>query len=80
MTPVGMVAVPLSHGKPLPDEEFQLLPTTLQQELEQHSKEIQERIASTLRQVRQMMKEGPSGCVSSITMWPSSPSVPTSTS
>ena len=58
ITPIGMVAVPLSHGKPLSDEEFQHLPARLQQELEQRNKEIQERIADTLRQVRQMQKEG----------------------
>jgi lon-related putative ATP-dependent protease len=58
VTPMGMVAVPLSHGKPLSDEEYQLLPTGTRQELEQRNKEIQERIADTLRQVRQMQKEG----------------------
>ena len=58
VTPMGMVAVPLSHGKPLSDEEFQLLPTRKRQELEQRNKEIQERIADTLRQARQMQKEG----------------------
>jgi len=58
VTPIGMVAVPLSHGKPLSDEEFQNLPARIQQELEQRNKEIQERIADTLRQVRKMQKEG----------------------
>jgi lon-related putative ATP-dependent protease len=58
ITPVGMVAVPLSHGKPLSDEEFQHLPNRTQQELEQRNKEIQERISDTLRQVRQIQKEG----------------------
>jgi len=58
VTPMGMVAVPLSHGKPLSDEEFQLLPSSKQQELEQRNKEIQERIADTLRQARKMQKEG----------------------
>ncbi len=58
VTPMGMVAVPLSHGKPLSDEEFQLLPSSKQQELEQRNKEIQERIADTLRQARKIQKEG----------------------
>lgn len=57
-TPMGMVAVPLSHGKPLSDEEFQHLPASVQQELEQRNKDIQDRIADTLRQVRQIQKEG----------------------
>ncbi len=58
VTPMGMVAVPLSHGKPLSDEEFQHLSTAMQQELEQRNKEVQERIADTLHKVRQMQKEG----------------------
>ena len=58
VTPMGMVAVPLSHGKPLSDEEFQLLPSSKQQELEQRNKEIQERIADTLHQARKIQKEG----------------------
>ncbi len=58
VTPIGMVAVPLSHGRPLSDEEFQHLPASIQHELEQRNKQIQERIADTLRQVRQMQKEG----------------------
>ncbi len=58
ITPIGMVAVPLSHGKPLSDEEFQLLPANIQQGLEQRNKEVQERIAATLHQVRQIQKEG----------------------
>ena len=57
MTPVGMMTVPLSQGRPLSDEEFQRLPDQLRHEMEQHNKEIQERIADTLRQVRQMQKE-----------------------
>jgi predicted ATP-dependent protease len=55
-TPVGMVTVPLSKGRPLSDEEFQRLPTQLKQQLEQRNSEIHERIADTLRQVRQMQK------------------------
>ena len=56
-TPSGIVTVPVSKGKPLSDEEFQRLPTQLQQELELRSSEIQERIADTLRQGRQIQKE-----------------------
>ncbi len=57
MTPSGIVTVPVSQGHPLSDEEFQRLPAQQQQELEQRNNEIQERIADTLRQVRQMQKE-----------------------
>jgi len=58
MTPMGMVAIPLSHGKPLSDEDYQHLPDSIKQGLERRNKQIQERIADTLRQVRQMQKEG----------------------
>ncbi len=57
MTPAGIVTVPLSQGKPLSDEEFQHLPTERQQELEHRNTALQERIADSLRQVRQMQKE-----------------------
>jgi len=57
VTPAGIVTVPLSEGRPLSDEEFQRLPAQLQQEMGQHNKELQERIADTLRQVRQVQKE-----------------------
>src|SRR5207247_5771292 len=54
MTPSGIVTVPVSQGHPLSDEEFQRLPAQQQQELEQRNNEIQERIADTLRELRQM--------------------------
>jgi predicted ATP-dependent protease len=56
ITPTGIVTVPISQGKPLSDEEFQRLSDELRQEMEQRGHEIQERIADTLRQVRQMQK------------------------
>jgi len=57
-TASGMVTVPVSEGRPLSDEEFRNLPAERQQELEQHNTDVQERIADTLRQVRQLQKEG----------------------
>jgi predicted ATP-dependent protease len=57
ITPAGIATVPLSHGKPLTQEEFQRMPPQIQQEYEQRSTELQERIADTLRQVRQLQKE-----------------------
>jgi hypothetical protein len=57
MTPAGMVTVPLSQGKPLSDEEFQQLPAERLQELEHRNTALQDRLADTLRQVRQMQKE-----------------------
>lgn len=57
ITPAGIVTVPLSHGHPLSNEEFQNLPPQIQQELAQRNMALQERIADTLRQVRQLQKE-----------------------
>ena len=57
MTPTSIVTVPISHGRPLSDEEFQRLPAKDQQELEQRSDALRERITNTLRQVRQIQKE-----------------------
>ncbi len=57
ITPAGIVTVPVSQGRPLADEEFRRLPAQRQQELERRSTVIQERIADTLRQVRQIQKE-----------------------
>lgn len=56
-TSSGIVTVPLSQGKPLSAEEFRHLPAQHQQELEQRSAALQERIADTLRQVRHVQKE-----------------------
>jgi len=58
ITPAGIATVPLSLGRPLSSEEFQRLPAQRQQQLEQRSAAIQERIADTLRQIRQIQKEG----------------------
>ncbi len=57
ITPAGILTVPISQGKPLSDEEFQHLPAERQQELERRNTALQERIAGSLRQVRQMQKE-----------------------
>lgn len=57
-TPAGMATVPLHQGKPLSDEEFEHLPATQRKELEQRGVRLQERIADTLRLVRQLQKEG----------------------
>ncbi|HEY7348448.1 MAG TPA: ATP-binding protein [Ktedonobacterales bacterium] len=57
ITPSSIVTVPVREGRPLSPEEFQQLPTQLQQELEQRIPEVQERIAGTLRQLHQLQKE-----------------------
>lgn len=56
-TPTGMVTVPLNQGKALSEEEFRRLPLQRRQELEERGSVLQEHIADTLRQMRQMQKE-----------------------
>jgi predicted ATP-dependent protease len=57
ITPGGIVTVPVREGQPLSPEEFQHLPAEQQQEIEQRLPDLQEHIADTLRQARQIRKE-----------------------
>jgi lon-related putative ATP-dependent protease len=57
MTASRIATIPLSHGKPISAEEFGRLPEARQQQLEQHMSALQEHLAATLRQVRQMQKQ-----------------------
>lgn len=57
MTSSGIVTVPLQDGRALSPEEFGHLPIERRQELERHGAVLQERIADTLRQIRQVQKE-----------------------
>jgi lon-related putative ATP-dependent protease len=58
MTSSGIATVPLKDGKPLSAKEFEHLSAQRQQELEQRNAALQECIATMLRQLRQMQKEG----------------------
>ena len=57
ITSAGIMIVPTREGKPLSEEEFQRLPVQRQQELEHLHTGVQERVADTLRQIRQMQKD-----------------------
>jgi lon-related putative ATP-dependent protease len=57
-TASSIATIPISHGKLLSAEEFQRLPEARRQDLEQRMSALQEHIASTMRQVRQMQKQG----------------------
>jgi predicted ATP-dependent protease len=52
------MTVPVREGHPLSPEEFGQLPAELQQEVEQHIPEVEERTGETLRQIHQLQKEG----------------------
>src|SRR5581483_11803416 len=57
VTPVGVVSTPIHAGQPLTPEAFAALPAEERQRIESASKEIGERTAAFLRQVRQLEKE-----------------------
>jgi predicted ATP-dependent protease len=57
MSPSGILTVPIKEGQPLSPEEFQQLPAEQQQAIEHRLPDVQERIAATLRQGRQLQKE-----------------------
>lgn len=56
-TPAGVITIPLVEGKPITGEDFARLPPALQQEIERRGAEIQERVAETMRRLRQLEKE-----------------------
>ncbi len=57
MTQVGIVTVPMSHGRPLAREEFDKLPDREKQAIEQRSAELQDKIQQALARTRKMEKE-----------------------
>lgn len=57
MTPAGVASVPLVDGKPLSREEFGALPTERRREIEEKGEEIQERVGTFMREMRQLEKE-----------------------
>jgi lon-related putative ATP-dependent protease len=56
-TPAGIVTMPIVQGRPLSPDDFARLPADVQHEIEQRSEAIQERVATTVRQLRQLEKE-----------------------
>src|SRR5262245_32598583 len=57
MTPSGIVSVPLQNGEPMPPEAFKKLPPETKAELEERGKQIQTKVAASVRQMRQIEKE-----------------------
>ncbi len=49
-TPVGIASVPLVNGRPISVQDFEALPADVRAEFEHHGEELQNQIATTLRQ------------------------------
>src|SRR5690606_20796092 len=56
-TPTGILRVPVVQGRPLAPDQFERLPAEVQQEIRKRDGVVQEHIAGTLRQLRQLEKE-----------------------
>lgn len=56
-TPSGIVNVPIVNGRPITNEDFERLPSQMQQQLRASDQEIQEEVAAGLRQIRQLEQE-----------------------
>jgi len=56
-TPMGMMLVPLEHGKPLSESEYERLPEQVKEQTEQAEASLQQQLTSTLHRARSMQKE-----------------------
>jgi predicted ATP-dependent protease len=56
-TPAGIATVPLANGRPLSPKGFAKLPAEAREEVERHGREIHERVAQAMRQLRRLEKE-----------------------
>lgn len=57
MTQVGIVTVPVAHGRPLSREEFDKLPQKDKETIDRNSAQLQDRIQQVLTRARKMEKE-----------------------
>ena len=57
MTTVGIVTIPLHHGKPLSREEFEHLPDAVKGEIQQRSDQLQDLIQQGLARARKLEKD-----------------------
>jgi len=57
MTTVGIVTIPLHHGKPLSREEFEHLPDAVKAEIQQRSDQLQDLIQQGLARARKLEKD-----------------------
>ncbi len=57
MSPIGIVTVPLAHGKPLSREEFDKLPEHQKEQVKEKSNQLEQIINQAIAKVRQLEKE-----------------------
>jgi lon-related putative ATP-dependent protease len=57
MTQVGIVTVPLMHGKPISREDFERLPDDVKSRIQQKSEQLQTMIQQTLTRARKLEKD-----------------------
>lgn len=57
MTTVGVITIPILHGKPISREEFDSLPERQQKEIQEKSDRLQEEIQQVLAKARKLEKE-----------------------
>jgi predicted ATP-dependent protease len=56
MTPAGIATIPMVDGEPISPEQFQKLPEEQRKQFEEQNTHVQQRIASTVREMRQLEK------------------------
>lgn len=57
VTQIGIITVPLMHGKPISREEFEHLPDEVKEEIQRRSEKLQEMIRQSLAKARKLEKE-----------------------
>ena len=55
-TPFGIAIIPILEGRPLSDEDFGNLPPPTREDLEQRRERLQERLKSSMRQIRDLAR------------------------
>jgi lon-related putative ATP-dependent protease len=58
LTPAGLMTVPLLDGKPIPPQQFELLPPARQQAFRGHLREVETRVPSVMRRLRELERTG----------------------
>jgi lon-related putative ATP-dependent protease len=58
LTPAGLLTLPLLDGKPLPPQQFELLPPERQHSYQIHLKEVESRVPAVMRRLRDLEREG----------------------
>jgi lon-related putative ATP-dependent protease len=58
LTPAGLMTLPLLDGKPLPPQQFELLPPARRRSYQTHLKEVESRVPALMRRLRELEREG----------------------